>query len=144
MTRDGVRIHELDRRACLELLKTTDRARVALSNQALPVIVPVRYRLVGVEILIDGCTGILAAAAAGGHIVCLQAEVTDPATSIAWSVAVTGQLRSGSWRATGAVTGILDTASITGCSLECARFSPHPAGDAASPDPADPDRHRWR
>ncbi len=119
VTCDGAAgIRELDRRACLALLATTDRARVALSNQALPVIVPVRYRLDGVQIVIDACTGILTAAASGGHIVCLQADVTDPETSIAWSVAVTGPLRGAEWHADGTVVGVLDTASITGCSVD--------------------------
>lgn len=118
MTCDGGRTCELDRQQCLALLASTDRARVALSTRALPVIVPVRYRLVGAEIVIDSCTGVLAAAAAGGHIVCLQAEVVDPATSVAWSVAVTGPLRPAAWRATAGVVGVLDTASVTGCSVD--------------------------
>lgn len=118
MTCNRGETNELDRRQCLDLLATNGRARVALSRQALPVIVPVRYRLVGDEIVIDCCTGTLAAAAAGGHIVCLETEVVDPATSIEWSVAVTGTLRRIPLRADGSSAAVLPTTTVTGCRVD--------------------------
>lgn len=96
------------------MLASTDRGRIALSDHALPVIVPVRYELVGADIVVASCTGILAAAAAGGHVVCLQTEVFDPADVLAWTVSATGPLRVRSWHATGAVTAVLDTLSLRG------------------------------
>jgi len=118
VTPDTSAIRRLDRWHCLVLMGSKDRARVALSDRALPVIVPVLYRIEGTEIVLPSCRGIVAAAAAGGHVVCFQTDVVDPDSGIAWSIVATGRLTARAWGATGSVTASLDTTSLTGYGID--------------------------
>ena len=78
------------RSECLELLALASRGRVALSDRALPIIVPVSYRLVGDTIEIEATGRVLTNAGANGHIVCFQADSSDAGEE--WSVIVIGRL----------------------------------------------------
>jgi hypothetical protein len=118
VTHSTSEVRPLGRDECLALLASTQRGRIAVSDRALPVIVPVRYELVGNDVVIECCTGVLASAAAGGHVVCLQTDVFDPAALLAWTVSVTGPLRVREWHATGAVTAALDTLTLSGCRID--------------------------
>ena len=78
------------RSECLELLALAPRGRVALSDRALPIIVPVSYRLVGDAIEIEATGRMLTNAGANGHIVCFEADSSD--ADEGWSVVVIGKL----------------------------------------------------
>jgi nitroimidazol reductase NimA-like FMN-containing flavoprotein (pyridoxamine 5'-phosphate oxidase superfamily) len=80
------------RSECLELLALAPRGRVALSDRALPIIVPVSYRLVGDAIEIEATGRILTNAGAKGHVVCFEADSSGPDED--WSVVVIGKLRA--------------------------------------------------
>ena len=111
-------VRTLDRSECLSLLASSDRGRVALSNRALPTIVPVSFRLVDEEVVIDVCDGILADAAAAGCIVCLQTDHFEALTVPTWTVSVTGPLTIREWPASGPISATLDTAAVAGCALD--------------------------
>jgi nitroimidazol reductase NimA-like FMN-containing flavoprotein (pyridoxamine 5'-phosphate oxidase superfamily) len=64
----------LMRSECLELLAGASQGRVALSDRALPIIVPVSYRLVRDVIELVAADRMLTNAGANGHIVCFEAD----------------------------------------------------------------------
>ena len=78
------------RSECLELLARTSRGHVALSDRALPIIVPVNYRLVRDAIEIEATGRILTSAGAKGHIVCFEADSSG--ADEGWTVVVIGKL----------------------------------------------------
>lgn len=84
---------DLDRDECLDLLATTSLGRVGLSDRALPMIVPVLYRLGPDGIEFDATGRLLPAAAYGGHVVCFEADAADRDTGAGWSVVVVGRLQ---------------------------------------------------
>ncbi len=81
----------LDRERCLKLLETSDAGRVALSDQALPTIVPVRYRYDPRYVSIDLAFEALAVAAKRGHVVCFETDAEDESGE-RWSVTIVGRL----------------------------------------------------
>lgn len=87
--RNGLEI--LDRSRCLGLLATVELGRVALSDRALPIIVPVEFWLSGDDIVFRTTGGLLATAAREGHIVCFEADSGGRAPHD-WSVLVVGEL----------------------------------------------------
>ena len=91
MTLDDDRLEVLDTSTCRTLLATVHLGRVALSRQALPIIVPVVYKLVGQQILIPAASLLVRSAAQSGDVVCFEADAQDPVGST-WSVLVVGSL----------------------------------------------------
>ena len=87
--RNGLEI--LDRERCLGLLDTVELGRVALSDKALPIIVPVEFWMLGDEIVFRASGGLLATAARQGHVVCFEAD-SGTAAEESWSVLVIGGL----------------------------------------------------
>lgn len=87
--RNGLEI--LDRERCLDLLGTVELGRVALSDKALPIIVPVEFWMLGDEIVFRASGGLLATAARQGHVVCFEAD-SGTAAEESWSVLVIGGL----------------------------------------------------
>lgn len=83
----------LDRDACLTLLRSAQLGRVGLSVDALPVIVPVGFSLVGERIIFGAQADPRAVAAIDGVIVAFQADAWDPCTGSGWSVLVQGPAR---------------------------------------------------
>lgn len=89
LDRNGLEI--LDRSRCLELLGSVELGRVALSDRALPIIVPVVFWLSGDDVVFRASGGLLATAAREGHIVCFEADSGGSADDD-WSVLVVGGL----------------------------------------------------
>lgn len=154
----------LDRDACLALLRSAQLGRVGLSVDALPVIVPVGFSLVGERIIFGAQADPRAVAAIDGVIVAFQADAWDPCTGSGWSVLVQGPARrlidradlgpliNGNglpdWIARASDVVVMATAVISGCRLvaavpgEDAVWSTSPGGrtsrlaDRRSGDPA--------
>ena len=80
----------LVRSDCLELLARTSRGHVALSDRALPIIVPVRYHLVRDAVEIEATGRMLTNAGANGHVVCFEADSSG--ADEGWCVVVIGRL----------------------------------------------------
>ena len=78
------------RTECLELLAGTSLGRVAMSDRALPIIVPAAYRLVDEAIELEATGPMLTNAGANGHVVCFEAGSSD--ADDGWSVNVIGKL----------------------------------------------------
>jgi hypothetical protein len=81
---------DLDRRTCLSLLASVVVGRVGLSVDALPVIVPVGFRLDGDRIVFALRAQDRARAALDGVVVAFEADDVDPHTGSGWSVLVQG------------------------------------------------------
>ena len=81
---------------CIGFLATTRVGRVALSQNALPTIIPVFYDVDESAISFQISERILAAAAERGDIVCFEADFTDftdASECLLWSVVVVGKLQ---------------------------------------------------
>ncbi len=78
---------------CVEYLATTRVGRVALSQNALPTIIPVLYEVNESAISFQDSEGLLAAAAERGDIVCFEADCSDASERLVWSVVVVGKLQ---------------------------------------------------
>lgn len=83
----------LGREECLELLRTQPVARLGLSVQALPVIVPVNFVLRDDEIVICTSPGSKLAAACDRSVVALEVDDYDSMSHTGWSVLVQGGSR---------------------------------------------------
>jgi hypothetical protein len=83
----------LSRRECLDYLAMADLGHLALSQGALPVVVPVNLALVGEEVIVRTQPGSKLVAAALHAVVAVQAEGVAPDRRHAWSVLVQGVAR---------------------------------------------------
>lgn len=83
----------LDRATCLELLRSTRLGRVGLSVDALPVIVPVGFEVVGERIVLGAHADPREVAAIDGVVVAFEADAWDPERGEGWSVLVQGPAR---------------------------------------------------
>jgi nitroimidazol reductase NimA-like FMN-containing flavoprotein (pyridoxamine 5'-phosphate oxidase superfamily) len=86
--RNGLEI--LDRDECLKLLSTARLGRVGITSGALPVILPVNFRLLGDTIVFRTGRGTKLDAATRGAVVAFEADTMDPLDHTGWSVMVTG------------------------------------------------------
>jgi aminoglycoside phosphotransferase family enzyme/predicted kinase len=80
----------LDREECLRLLRTARCGRVALHAGALPVVLPVGFRVDGDHLLIRTGRTTQLGEATRDAVVALEVDDLDPATCSGWSVLVTG------------------------------------------------------
>ena len=88
------RIETLTTDELLQLLSTASVGRIAVTRDALPVILPVNYVVDGMSLVIRTTDGaILRAAQAGGAVVAFEVDNLDERTMTGWSVLVTGTLR---------------------------------------------------
>jgi nitroimidazol reductase NimA-like FMN-containing flavoprotein (pyridoxamine 5'-phosphate oxidase superfamily) len=88
------RIETLTTEESLALLSTASVGRIAVTRDALPVILPVNYVVDGTSLVIRTKDGaILRAARAGGAVVAFEVDDLDERTMTGWSVLVTGTLR---------------------------------------------------
>ena len=81
---------------CIGFLATTRVGRVALSQNALPTIIPVFYEVNESSISFQISEGVLGAAAERGDIVCFEADFTDFTDftdCLMWTVVVVGKLQ---------------------------------------------------
>ena len=67
----------LDRRACLDLLATTGRGRIALTVSALPAILPVRFVLDNDRIVVAASVGTTLDRGTDGNVVAFEADGID-------------------------------------------------------------------
>lgn len=89
--RNGLEV--LDRDECLRLLATATLGRMGLSSGALPVVLPVNFRLDGERILVRTGRGSKLDAATRNAVVAFEADDFDPVYHSGWSVVVTGVAR---------------------------------------------------
>jgi hypothetical protein len=87
------RLSELSRSDALELLADARLARVGVSVDALPVVLPVFIVVVGDKIVFRTVPGTKLSAAVNGAIVAVEADRLDEQTGEGWSVLVRGIAR---------------------------------------------------
>jgi len=92
MTVDGADPQVLEPAECLRLLGGERIGRVAVSVNALPVILPVRFALDGDEILFRAAPGGLLAEATRQAVIAFEADGSEPGVG-SWSVLATGVAR---------------------------------------------------
>jgi hypothetical protein len=80
----------LDRDECLALLRTAPVGRLAVTVGAMPMVLPVRFRLAGDCVYFRIVRGTALDAATNGTIVAFEADEIDPAALTGWSVVVVG------------------------------------------------------
>lgn len=83
----------LDRSTCLSLLSSVGVGRLGLSVGALPVIMPVGFRVDGDRIVFSLRAGDGGAGAVNGAVVAFEADDVDPTTGVGWTVLVQGAAR---------------------------------------------------
>jgi hypothetical protein len=80
----------LDRPQCFELLGLVSVGRIGASIDALPVILPVHFALVGESVLFRTVIGTKLDAATIGAVVAFQADADEPVGGTSWSVLLQG------------------------------------------------------
>ncbi|GGS61802.1 hypothetical protein GCM10010206_24950 [Streptomyces cinerochromogenes] len=84
--------HTLDRRACLRLLGGVPVGRVVYTQQALPAVLPVNFRLdTDSSVVLRTAAGSELVRAVDGAVVAFEADEFDAVTHSGWSVVVTGR-----------------------------------------------------
>lgn len=84
---------QLDRADCMRLLARSTFGRIGITVGALPVVLPVNYRLVDDHIVFRTGQGTKLDAATRNSIVAFQVDDIDPLSHSGWSVMVTGEAR---------------------------------------------------
>jgi nitroimidazol reductase NimA-like FMN-containing flavoprotein (pyridoxamine 5'-phosphate oxidase superfamily) len=83
-------LETLDREQCLELLQTVRVGRLVFTEDALPAVQPVNFRLCRDNVVIRVAGGAKLAAAARNFVVAFQADELDSDLRMGWSVTVVG------------------------------------------------------
>lgn len=86
--RNGLEI--LDRDACLRLLEAATIGRIGISSGALPVVLPVNFRLVDDHIVFRTGIDTKLDAASTDSVVAFEIDDFDPISHTGWSVVITG------------------------------------------------------
>jgi nitroimidazol reductase NimA-like FMN-containing flavoprotein (pyridoxamine 5'-phosphate oxidase superfamily) len=86
-------LHVLSRDECLRLLREATLGRVGITVDALPVILPVNYRLLGDRIVFRTSPGTKLDAATRNAIVAFEVDDIEPVSHSGWSVVVVGTAR---------------------------------------------------
>lgn len=86
----GQPLEELNRRQCLELLDTVRVGRLVFTEDALPAVQPVNFRLWRDDVVIRVAGGPKLAAATRNQVVAFQADELDADLRTGWSVTVVG------------------------------------------------------
>lgn len=89
--RNGLEV--LDRENSLRLLATATLGRVGVTFGALPVVLPVNFRLVDELVVFRTGIGTKLDAATRNHIVAFEADDFEPVSHSGWSVVITGMAR---------------------------------------------------
>ncbi|MGK2950724.1 MAG: pyridoxamine 5'-phosphate oxidase family protein [Acidimicrobiales bacterium] len=97
--RNGLEV--LDRTECLRLLATATLGRIGTTMAALPVVLPVNFRLVDELVVFRTGSGTKLEAATNDAVVAFEADDFEPVSHAGWSVVVTGIARE-----------VLDAASV--------------------------------
>lgn len=82
----------LTEQQCLALLGSARLGRIALTDRALPIILPVGFARLDDDLIFRVGQGALSRAARMGQVVCFEVDWADDAFEQAWSVAAIGQL----------------------------------------------------
>jgi hypothetical protein len=90
MTIDRNGLEVLSTRECLRLLESANLGRIAITSGALPVILPINYRVDGDRILFRTSPGTKLDAATHNAVVAFEVDHVDPVYHSGWSVMVTG------------------------------------------------------
>lgn len=80
----------LDREQCLDLLDTVRVGRLVFTEDALPAVQPVNFRLHRGDVVIRVAGGAKLMAATGNAVVAFEADELDPDLRTGWSVTVVG------------------------------------------------------
>jgi hypothetical protein len=83
----------LDEPGCLALLESERIGHLGLTSGALPVVTPIRYRLVGRSVVFATEGGAKLNSARRNAVACVEIAGTDDATGADWTVLATGRLR---------------------------------------------------
>lgn len=89
--RNGLEV--LDREHSLRLLATATLGRIGVTSGALPVVLPVNFRLVNDLVVFRTGVGTKLDAATRNQIVAFEADDFEPFSHAGWSVLVTGTAR---------------------------------------------------
>jgi nitroimidazol reductase NimA-like FMN-containing flavoprotein (pyridoxamine 5'-phosphate oxidase superfamily) len=89
MDRDRNGLEVLDRAGCLQLLAGAAFGRVALTAGALPVILPVTYKLVAERVVFSTASGAKMRAATAHAVIAFEVDHLDVLSHSGWSVLVT-------------------------------------------------------
>ena len=84
---------ELSEQECRRLLATTPLGRLAVTEKALPMIVPVHYTLRGDDVVLSNLSASRTRAAHAGAVLAFEADDYDPVTREGWAVSVIGASR---------------------------------------------------
>jgi uncharacterized protein len=84
-------LRHLDEEECRSLLRTASFGRIAVTERALPTIVPVLFSVRGDAVIAVSPAGSPALSASDGTVVALEIDSFDPATASGWSVTVLGR-----------------------------------------------------
>ncbi|MBO0693447.1 MAG: pyridoxamine 5'-phosphate oxidase family protein [Acidimicrobiaceae bacterium] len=90
---DASEAEELPRSRCLELLGSRSLGRLALSERALPTVVPVSYELVGDRVVLAAPQASRLLVEGQRPVVAFEVDDIDPDTFAGWSVVVVGAVQ---------------------------------------------------
>lgn len=102
----GQELDVLNRRQCLDLLQTVRVGRLVFTEDALPAVQPVNFRLWRDDVVIRVAGGGKLAAATQNQVVAFEADELDPDLRTGWSVTVVGHAQE--------VTGIDELVEVAG------------------------------
>ena len=84
---------DLDESGCLALLESGFIGHIGFTSGALPVVRPIRYRLVGRSLVFATDSGVKLNSARRHAVACVEIAGTDASTGTDWTVLATGRLR---------------------------------------------------
>ena len=106
----GQELDVLNRRQCLDRLQQVRVGRLVFTEDALPAIQPVNFRLWRDDVVIRVAGGPKLAAATANQVVAFEADELDPDLRNGWSVTVVGHAEP--------ITGIDDLVAVAGTFIE--------------------------
>jgi len=131
-------LRELSAAECFALLATSRVGRLAITQNALPALVPVGIRLVGDDVLVTSLVGDMVPLVARG-VVALGTGNLGEGLSSEWTVEVCGFLRSGSDAASASTnTGSVDSFSLSATKIRGWTTESGPIDGLLSGDPPAP------
>ncbi len=93
MVTSGLEVAALGPSDCWERLRGAPIARIGITVGALPVILPIFFRVVDRSIVFRSSPGSKLAAATSGSVVAVEVDQVDPDSAEGWSVLVQGLAR---------------------------------------------------
>ena len=106
----GSQLDVLNRRQCLDRLAQVRVGRLVFTEDALPAIQPVNFRVWRDDVVIRVAGGAKLQAATANQVVAFEADVLDPDLRNGWSVTVVGHAEP--------ITGVDDLVDVAGTFIE--------------------------